>query len=527
MEKSKLLFRILILVICCFHLPAHSQEPYQKLLWGPHFYTCEGVTPAWDSGFIFTDRTLAKISSGGDLEWAKNYKVNTWLRSIVKTSDSGYIATGTILFFNTGTYKILTIKVDNTGNLIWHKIFGSPDESDHVSQSICQTNDGNYILAGGTSYYGVGQSDAYLIKIDGNGNVIWARTIGQELSDWPNRIKQDDDGNSLLIGYTRKTSENMDLFLTKFNADGDTLWSKSYGASGPDSGHDVIKTSDGGYAILGTKYISSYRLVDMALLKTDSIGNFLWAKTYGGSDVDEGRQLWELPDHGFILAGQTESFGAGGDCDPIGPCRDYYLIRTDQYGDTLWTQAYGIQGTQEWLQGLMLTEDKGYLLFGESATDYGSNSYLVKTDSNGYCPCNTFSTNTIVANAVFNVDSWGWMSHGFIMSETTTAVEDVDIVIDSMLCEPVGIKEDGFQSFSLYPNPATTILHIDLPEENNKVKKELSIYDQIGRIKRRETIPAGVDHYSIDVSAFGNGIYVIIISNENSLPLVGKFVINR
>jgi hypothetical protein len=526
MESLNLKFQLVILNLLFLLLSAFSQEPYQKFLWGPHFYTCNGVVPAWDGGFIFTDRTLAKITDNGNVEWAKNYKVNTWLKSIVRTHDGGYIATGNIYFINNGNIKIFTIKVDASGNLIWHKLYGSTEEFDEISWSICQTSDSNYLIAGTTSGYGMGASDIYLIKIDENGNVIWARTIGGELSEFVYKVKQLENGDIMVIGYAMKGTGNHDIYLIKMNNEGDTLWTRTYGGNYEEFGHDVIQTSDGGFAIIGSKYISSYRLADMMLVKTDSNGNFSWAKTYGGNDVDEGVQLWELPDHGFILAGQTESFGAGGDCDPIGPCRDYYLVRTDQSGDTIWTKAYGIYGSQDWNQGAMLMEDKGYLLFGQSEADYGSNSFLVKTDSNGYCPCNTYSTNTIVGNALLNVSSWGHLSHGIQVTSTTTLIEDVNLAVDSLLCLPVYIQEAEQQSIMIYPNPATTSLNIDFPDNFNDERKEVLVLDQVGRMIIYEIIVAGNDHLQINTSSMSNGFYLLRILIANNPPMVRKFIVN-
>ncbi len=528
MEARILKLQILSLIFCLFYSNSNSQEPYQKLLWGSNFNSCKGVTPAWDSGFIFSDRTLAKISSSGNVDWAKNYKVNTWLVSVARTFDGGYIATGTVYFINNGNHKIISIKVDATGNLIWNKLYGGTDDKDEWGYSICQTRDSNYIIAGTTTTYGMGANDIYLIKIDKEGNFIWAKTIGEEHSETVYRIKQDNDGNLLVIGYTFKTSNNADIYLVKLNESGDTIWTKTYGGSYHESGHDVIQTSDGGYAILGTSgSIAPARLVDVALIKTDIDGNLIWGKTYGGYDVDEGSQLWELPDHGFILSGQTESFGSGGDCPPIGPCRDYYLIRTDQYGDTVWTKAYGLHGSQEWTQGVLVTEDEGFVIFGQSETlDYLC-SYLVKTDSDGYCPCNSFSTNTIVANAVFEVSSRGRTSHGIIVSSTSTAVLDIDIELDSSLCLPVGIQEQVAEQVTIYPNPATANLHIDLPGKLTGQQNNIKLYDQLGRELISSTLPPGTYDIDIDLSGIPNGIYVLRIFNSDADLTSRKIVINK
>ncbi|MFQ5868905.1 MAG: hypothetical protein ACE5JC_03275, partial [Candidatus Zixiibacteriota bacterium] len=114
---------------------------------------------------------------------------------------------------------------------------------------------------------------------------------------------------------------------------GDTLWTRAYGGSGYDRGYSVQQTSDGGYIIAG--YTESFGAgdYDVYLLKTDSSGDTLWTRTYGGSDWDRGYCIQQTSDGGYIITGESWSFGAG--------YSDVYLLKTDSSGDTLWTRTYG------------------------------------------------------------------------------------------------------------------------------------------------------------------------------------------
>src|ERR1039457_2751089 len=117
------------------------------------------------------------------------------------------------------------------------------------------------------------------------------------------------------------------LGLIGLRAEGQITFQKTYGVNADDIGYSVIQTYDGGYAITGTIGTNNY---DVFLVKTDSFGDTLWTKSYGGIHADYGYSIIQTNDSGYIIVGSTESFDA-----------DVYVIRTDSLGDTLWTRIYG------------------------------------------------------------------------------------------------------------------------------------------------------------------------------------------
>jgi hypothetical protein len=116
-----------------------------------------------------------------------------------------------------------------------------------------------------------------------------------------------------------------DFFLIKTDANGDITWAKTYGGTNNDRAYSVQQTSDGGYIVAGYTWSFSMGYYDIFLIKTDANGNVIWAKTYGEIDWDKAYSVHHTSDGGYIVAGSTESFGAGG--------RDIFLIKTDANGN--------------------------------------------------------------------------------------------------------------------------------------------------------------------------------------------------
>jgi len=192
--------------------------------------------------------------------------------------------------------------------------------------SVRQTSDGGYIVAGWTWSFGGGGPDFFLIKTDASGNVQWAKTYGGTGDDRAYSVQQTSDGGYIVAGYTYSLGAGgRDFFLVKTDANGNLQWAKTYGGTGIDSTISVQQTSDGGYIVAGWTDSFGAGSWDILLIKTDANGNVQWAKTYGGTDWDFAYSVQQTSDGGYIVAGITYSFGAGGS--------DFFLIKTDANGN--------------------------------------------------------------------------------------------------------------------------------------------------------------------------------------------------
>ena len=209
----------------------------------------------------------------------------------------------------------------------WTRKFGGG-----MGRSVQQTSDGGYIITGSTKFLSAGDNDLWLIKTDSLGNILWTKTYGGSESDVGYSIQQTTDGGYIITGITQSfgAGEN-DIWLIKTNNSGDTLWTKTIGGSNNDVGNSVQQTNDGGYIIAGSMYSSVNNGYDVWLIKTDSLGDTLWTKTYGGGEFDFGYSTQQTEDGGYIITGNTYSYGFGD--------LNVWLIKTNDSGDTLWTKC--------------------------------------------------------------------------------------------------------------------------------------------------------------------------------------------
>jgi hypothetical protein len=192
----------------------------------------------------------------------------------------------------------------------WNRTFGGKDE-DEVD-SIIQTKDGNFMVAGTTSSKGAGDYDAWIIKLDKNGNKIWDKTFGGIYNAEANSIIQTRDGGYAVAGETSPESARYsDAWVIKLDKNGNKIWDKTFGGEDWDEAESIIQTRDGGYAVAGDTKSKGNGKRDAWIIKMDKNGNKIWDKTFGGKDYDLANSIIQTRDGGYAVAGQTRSKGNG------------------------------------------------------------------------------------------------------------------------------------------------------------------------------------------------------------------------
>lgn len=255
--------------------------------------------------------------------------------------------------------------------------FGTSGNDD--GYSIRQTSDGGYIAAGSSDGSGAGGQDMLFFRTDAAGNINWANTYGGTAADYARSVQPTTDGGYIIAGTTKSFVNGgsyEDMYLNKIDANGNLQWSNAYGATNYDCGNAVQQTADGGYAIVGTTYVSNY---DIRIVKTGNDGTMQWTKSYGGTNIDFGQNFQQTTDGGYIITGLTRSFGAGAE--------DIYLIRLDSSGGLLWTKTFGNSSAaiSERAESVRQTTDGGFIIGGLSGSTGagGNDAALIKTNSAG------------------------------------------------------------------------------------------------------------------------------------------------
>lgn len=342
-----------------------------------------------DRGFIIVGYTdsfppwravyLVKTDANGEEIWSRTYGGDAWDYgySVQQTRDGGYIITGETNSFGAGGFDVYLVKTDQDGNEVWSKRFGG-DYSEQ-GRSVRQTSDGGYIIAGSKRRWdAIEGNDVYLIKTDENGDEEWSRTFGGNAEDRAWSVQETSNAGYIIGGFTKSFGQGReDYYLIKTDPYGHEIWSRTFGHGLEDIGTCVRETFDGGFIMAGTRRVALPYDWDMYLVRTDPEGNELWSETFGGIYGDRAYSADQARDGGFVIAGHTKSFGAGGD--------DVYLVKTPGRAVSLsWSRTLGGQG-RDVGKSVHQTSDGGFIVAG-SSTSFNSgdwDAYLVKTYVNG------------------------------------------------------------------------------------------------------------------------------------------------
>ncbi len=247
----------------------------------------------------------------------------------------------------------------SSGTVTFERRYGG--SGDDIGCCVTQTSDGGYAIAGHTRSYGAGALDFYFIKTDSLGDTLWTHTYGGIYTDSCFAMIQSSDGGYVLVGQTRSygTGGAGDVYVIKIDSSGDSLWAKTYGGSGHDTGKDIVETTDGGFIVGGTN-CSVGANGQMYLLRLTPQGDTTWTRTYGGGNFEQGTAVCETYDRCCLIAGHSRSYSPGGD--------DYniYLVKTDTLGNTIWEKTFGNWGDNRCFS-VIQSADSGFFISGHNA----------------------------------------------------------------------------------------------------------------------------------------------------------------
>ncbi len=282
-----------------------------------------------------TDLWVLKINADGELLWSKSFGGSgVEMGTSIQTISDGYILAGCTgsggesgVSAGFGGNEFWVLKLDLDGDLVWEKTYGGKRHD--AAKSILVSNNDEFLIAGNTwSNDGDvsnnnGHSDAWIIKIDNVGTLLWEKTFGGDTPDRLNSLSKTNDGNYIFAGV----KSEMDLvsngfygrydeqyWVLKFSESGQLLWEETYGGNKYDEAYSVEPTLDGGYIIGGSvqsnldEFSSNLGNLDAWIIKTDGTGTAEWSKLYGGEGNEDLKSITETFDGGYLMLSATNSY---------------------------------------------------------------------------------------------------------------------------------------------------------------------------------------------------------------------------
>lgn len=432
--------------------------------------------------------TLWTKTLGGSLS-EKGYDIK-------QTSDGGFIVAGHTYSFGAGNGDAWLIRINPNGDTLWAHTYGDGGGSYESAQSVYQTSDGGFIFAG--SVFAGSTSNAYLVKTDANGSAEWTQTIGGFDTDNAYSVIQANDGGYIICGDTRSFHNGFgsSVWLIRTNSVGDSLWTKVYGGSSYQGGKSIKQTTDNGFIVAGSYNNGGATSTEVWLLKTDANGDTLWTKTFGGNAQQEGYDVLQTDDGGFLIAG-SQSWS------------EIWLIKTNSTGDTSWTKTY--PGSLAPTNCLSHASDGGFIVTG---SDFNGDLLVIRTDENGDLLWSSTYNGGIsdAGSAVINVDGGGYLVCG---STDSTGAGNTDIWLIRLDSDgTTSINEEPalanqFQLNQNYPNPFNPTTTISWQSSAGSWQT-LVVYDLLGREVATlvdEFKPAGNHEVEFSELSVPSGVY--------------------
>ena len=331
-----------------------------------------------DSTANDSDAYAVRMTTSGDTLWTR--RINgpgngkDLFYKVINTTDGGFAFCGYSTNNGAGNDDVYFLKMDGNGTIQWSNYWGGPAKD--RGQDIVQTPDGGYAITGYSTSPPAAYYDAFILRINSNGDTLWSKFYGGGGYEDANSIVLLPDSGFIIGGQGTNGVTGLDLFLVRATSVGDTLWTKKFGTAATDNIENILRLADGSLILTGGTDGPGFGGNDGLVVKTDSSGTVIWTKIFGGNSQDDFHQAFQTSDNGFILSGTSRSSGA---LEP-----NMWLLKTNAAGDSVWSQTYGGNNHDHGYSAVQ-TLDGGYIFVGYSSS-FGFNAedaYVVKTNSLG------------------------------------------------------------------------------------------------------------------------------------------------
>jgi len=524
----------LLLISVCFN--SFSQVKFQKT------YKIYGESTAgWSvltndgAGYFFGlgtidatitqyDFCLAKMNLYGDTLWTKIYagNGNDGANRLYEDINGSIQTIGSTYSFGSGSADIYLLKLNSVGDTLWTKAIGNPYYN--IGINSLKLSDGNFMILALTDSIGVGLNDCGLIKIDSSGNILWNKFYdGGGAEGSLTGIAPMTDGGFVLSGSTKSYGAgDYDTYVIRTDSLGNIIWAKTYGGSLGEGGASITKCADGVVVANATNGFGQGGY-DIYVVKLDFNGNIMWAKTYGTTIDEFASKIKQTSDNGFII---------GGFYGVVTGDRGEMLMKIDSLGNFQWAKSYGSSTCNDDLTDLIIVNDGGFLISGKSCSfgGFDYNAYMIKTDSLGNSGCNqqsrTFIEMDITSSlTITNPTPVVYTDPSIVAKPTQTVIYNAGLITNT-LCFTTDVEESERieNDAKIYPNPNNGSFNFEYKLKPDE-KGLISILDVTGKLVESYILENNKNNVQIYANGLNSGVYLYQIIINGSLVYGHKLVI--
>ena len=418
------------------------------------------------------------------------------------------------------------LQLHSNGSLKKEFVFGNTHYD--IGKDIIVDEDGIYVL-GQTWDGGYGNNDMFLHKLNHEGDKKWSEFYGGPNNELGHKFIKTKDGGFSMAGHNRSLDDFGDAYLVKSNSEGEIIWESHFGERYVDHGFDVIENSNGEFLLIGTMggfFVANCcdfqnPDADIFIVKTNSLGEKIWEKTYGGDGHDWAKEIIAAPNGGYFVCGSTQSEGAGS--------FDFFLLKIDENGNQLWFKTYG--GTDfDYGESLGLNKEQNLYILGSSASfsdNFKPDHYLIKTNLEG----------EIIWTKTFGGEGSDYSSalictsdSGCVFTGTTSngSLGNKDIVFykisktgEALVVSAIPPINDSIEQISVYPNPVQNKFSVFIETKIN-TNFQINIYNATGQKVYQQQVATNVRSWH--QPKLNRGLYLYTIQNKNKVVFNGKLV---
>jgi type IX secretion system substrate protein len=459
-------------------------------------------------GSLFAQKTI-------EGHWGKKYLDVAY--AAAAADDGGYIITGLTLSAGDTNGDIVVIKTSDIGDTQWSFTYGGP----HIEggNSVIQTADGGFMVAGHTEDFGAQDCDAFMMKLDRNGNRQWFKVFGSYADEISEGIIEVPGGGYVFAGITASwgnvqgDSESRHVYFVRTDASGDTLWTRYYAGNKAEYGYSIANMANGGFLANGWSLSFGNGEYDGWLFRLKDNGDTLWTRLYKNGGGTMFYKIIPTLDNGFVMCGYTTQTGT---CKPQG-----FLVKLDADGNDRWKRTYGdtTQGTT--FHDVVQLPNGNFMMTGTSnQADPAGNVYIMTTDADGNkISDNVYGGSNSYANAIAAQGNNSYMVAGATSKYGDSYGDLYYLEVDNTISEVPTVKK---VTPSLFPNPVNNRSAIVLPSSESSQSVRMDIMNIFGQVVfTDEHIPA--KNIVIDRAFLSSGTYVFRITCKDGTVFKGKF----